>query len=196
MCRIRPAATAQVGFAGGMNLTFKLDEETSAIPDESEVSISSSNNAPAVNFIVVPSPTMLGAYRFEAAYYPGSYLAFKAPHHLRVLKKIEDTENTIIDFSLVKYDTMFKYITMEEVLLPVMKELPKDSKGYCALDQLRYHDNVVMYFKNILGSAPWDLEDFETYFDAHWQQWFYSGGKIKLRTRDEQLVHSLRKAKK
>ena len=72
---------------------------------------------------------MIGAYRFEAAYYPGFYLAFKAPNHLRVLKQIDDQENTIIDFSLVKYDTMFKYITMEEVLVPIMKDLPKDTKG-------------------------------------------------------------------
>ncbi len=65
-----------------------------------------------------------------------------------------------------------------------------------SLDALRSHESVLMYFRNILGAPAWDVEDFETYFDAHWQQWYYSGGKVKLRTKDEQLAHSLRKAKK
>ncbi|CAD7972628.1 unnamed protein product [Amoebophrya sp. A25] len=204
MCRIRPAATAQVGSAGGMNITFGELKE-----GESELHLSAAAagnqaqpNSSQINFIAVPSPTMTNAFRFEAAYFPGAYLAFKEPNHLRVITQIDDAAKTSIDFSLVKYDTMFKYVTMEEVLVPSMIELSSsgsgavDSNGYVSLDRLRSHESVILYFRNILGTQPWDAEDFETYFDAHWQQWYYSGGKVKLRTRDEQLAHSLRKAKK
>lgn len=98
--------------------------------------------------------------------------------------------------SQVKYEIMFKYITMEEVLVPTIKDLPKDQNGYVALDRLRHHESVVMYFRNILGTQPWDIEDFEIYFDARWRMFFYSGGKVKLRTPDEMLAHSLRKARR
>ncbi|CAD7944886.1 unnamed protein product [Amoebophrya sp. A120] len=193
MCRIRPAATAAVGFSGGMNLTFsELTDEVL----ESELQLTSSQLGNLINFIAVPSPTMTNAFRFEAAYYPGAYLAYKEPNHLRVIKQMEDAEKTSVDFMLVKYDTMFKYVTMEEVLVPSMKDLSKDEHGYVELDRLRTHESVAMYFRNILGTSVWDVEDFETYFDAHWQQWYYSNGKVKLRTRDEQLAHALRKAKK
>lgn len=57
------------------------------------------------NFICVPSPTMVGAFRFECAYHPGYYLAYRAPNHLRVVRKIEDAENTKIDFMLVNIGT-------------------------------------------------------------------------------------------
>eukprot|EP00392_Amoebophrya_sp_AT5.2_P006060 g6070.t1 len=180
MCRIRPAATAQVGHSGGQNLTFAdFNAEGADEMLESELHLAPGQQGNLINFIAVPSPTMTNAFRFECAYYPGAYLAYKEPNHLRV-----------------KYDIMFKYVTMEEVLIPTVKELPKDHHGYVQLEQLMCHDSIIMYFRNILGTQPWDLEDFETYFDAHWQQWYYSGGKVKLRTRDEQLAHSLRKAKK
>ena len=59
-----------------------------------------------------------------------------------LINEIDDIGSTSIDFSLVKYDTMFRYITIEEVLVPIMKDLPKDQHGYTDLQSLRNHDQV------------------------------------------------------
>lgn len=139
MCRIRPAATAQVGHAGGLNLTFLLNpDETAQKPggpapkySESELHVTANQVSHQISYIAVPSPTMANAYRFEAAFHPGFWLAWREPNHLRVLNQIEENDDrTSIDFQLLPYEVMYQFLGLEEVLAPVLAEMPKDSEGY------------------------------------------------------------------
>ena len=70
-----------------MNLTFNLEDDA----QESELNVTANQQGHLINFIAVPSPTLANAFRFECAYYPGAYLAYKEPNHLRVIKQVQLT---------------------------------------------------------------------------------------------------------
>ncbi len=60
MCRIRPASSAALGQSGGLNITFQLEDDM----QECELHLSASTQGNLINFIAVPSPTMVGAFRY------------------------------------------------------------------------------------------------------------------------------------
>ncbi|CAK9086477.1 unnamed protein product [Durusdinium trenchii] len=93
MCRIRPQATAGVGQDGGLNFNFALSRQVSV----SEVILSPGQMAESAHFIAVASDVFKGAFRFECYAYPGHYLAFLPPTHLRVVGGTVE-EKTAIDF--------------------------------------------------------------------------------------------------
>merc|ERR1719491_2369818 len=80
---------------------------------------------PQTFYVVVASPLFQGAFRFEAAFYPGHYLVFEPPTHWRIMSTI-DEKRTIADFMLVDFSSMFRYMTLEEVLAPIVKSLGGD----------------------------------------------------------------------
>lgn len=163
---------------------------------ESEVVLQPGVDATRMNFVVVPSPTMRNAYRFESNYYPGAYLAWVEPNHLRVLKSIESQDKTWMDFQLVPYEKMFKYLHPTEVMIPLMPKLEKDEEGYAAISTLREHPEVVSYFHQVLETELWEMEDFAAFFDAHYQTWDCMNGKVKYRSHTEQLLLTLKQATK
>lgn len=129
-----------------------------------------------VNFIAVTSPHYENAFRFEAAYRKGFYLTFLPPNHLRVAPHVDD--RGLVDFTLVDFGVMFKFIEMEEVLQPAVAAY----SGPVTLEQLRKDPNIVLYFKNILHKAIWADEDFIIYFEGHWETWEFNKETQAVRT--------------
>ena len=85
-----------------MNFTFNLLETQSEV----DATLTQSTDGPLINFIAVPSPVMVGAFRFESAYYPGTFLAYRQPNKLLVVRQRgEENVNCSIDFSMVKFET-------------------------------------------------------------------------------------------
>lgn len=196
MCRIRAAElgtretkgeAVRAGKAGGLNLAFKPDPHESE--QDSAVKLIEARKGEMkeqVNFIVMPSPYYEGAFRFEAAYNPGYFIAFRPPTALRVIPYADGMDtNCIVDFSLIDFAHMFKFIELEEVLRSAMHS----SQSWMPLDVLKMDSNVQAYFGNILGAPMWDDEDFQTYFAGHFDIWEYRGDlrSVRLRTREERL---------
>lgn len=191
MCRLRPVGTAGVGQDGGMNFNFALSRQVAV----SEVTLSPGQIPESCNFIVVASPHFQGAFRFESAHFPGHYLAFRPPGHLRVIGGVAE-ENTKIDFYLVDYAKMFMYMAVEEVLEPAVKALGGD-KDWVDLSRVCVDSNVLLYFQNVLQKTMWQDEDFQTFFEGRSSEWDYDAAnvRVRIRSKHEQLASSLRRAK-
>merc|ERR1719388_522172 len=105
-----------------MNLAFRIDPgEEDANSSVKLLEARKGEKKELVNFITVPSAIFDGAFRFEAAYRPGYFLAFRPPTALRMVP-YADQSNLVVDFSLVDFAEMFKFIDIEEVLKPVMDQ--------------------------------------------------------------------------
>ncbi|CAL1126083.1 unnamed protein product [Cladocopium goreaui] len=119
--------------------------------------------AESVNFVTKASPTCEGALRFESASQRGQYLAFFPPCHLRVVPFLEDAEERVLDFLFVDFESMFKFITLEEVLEPIFSESPG---AWIDLAKLRDDEAVKSHFKEVMGKEVWDVEDFQVEMGA------------------------------
>eukprot|EP00927_Polykrikos_kofoidii_P021948 TRINITY_DN20637_c0_g1_i1.p1 TRINITY_DN20637_c0_g1~~TRINITY_DN20637_c0_g1_i1.p1 ORF type:complete len:937 (-),score=207.08 TRINITY_DN20637_c0_g1_i1:47-2857(-) len=203
MCRVRVMGSrgrgeelaAATGVAGGLNLAFELGGTEGLT--ESEVTLMEARKGQKterVNFIAVTSPVYENAFRFEVAHYRNFYLTFSPPTHLRVMP-YEDSEDTpnVIDFMLVDFSAMFKFIDIEEVLLPSVAQ----HGGWVPLSTLRADPNVKTYFQNILGRPVWDVEDFVIYFEGHWTLWEYrpQDQSVRVRPPAEKLGQLLQSAR-
>jgi len=125
-----------------------------------------------VNFIVQPSPWYSGAWRFEASNHPGWFLCFQPPTHLRMVSqapKAISHAGCVLDFTLVDFAVMYKFIDIAEILAALLQNLPEP--GWMSLEHLKCQPNVVEYFTNILQVPMWSDEDFQTYFDGHFDIW-------------------------
>eukprot|EP00927_Polykrikos_kofoidii_P032244 TRINITY_DN27530_c0_g1_i1.p1 TRINITY_DN27530_c0_g1~~TRINITY_DN27530_c0_g1_i1.p1 ORF type:complete len:1263 (+),score=214.78 TRINITY_DN27530_c0_g1_i1:33-3791(+) len=203
MCRIRAleAATRSsagekvvAGRPGGLNLGFVIDVDhpSGQASDVKLMDAGKGERNENVNFIVVPSPLYDNAFRFEAAYRRGYFLAFQAPTSLLMVPYSGgELRGMVIDFTLVDFQAMFKFIDIEEVLRPVLES----HSGWVPLDTLKRDTNVVAYFSNILQKPIWDDDDFQMYFEGHYEIWefraYTSGKAVRLRDPEERLAHAL-----
>jgi len=200
MCRVRALGSkargekmgAAAGLCGGLNLSFYVDPLN---PTDSEVRLEDARKGEKVdrvNFIAVTSPAYEGAFRFEAAYRKGFYLTFLPPTHLRVAPWDEE-EAGVVDFALVDFGVMFRFIEMEEVLQPAVAAY----KGWIKILELRRDPNILLYFSTILQKPVWDIEDFSTYFEGHWETWEWDkdSQSVRLRPPEEKLAQMLNSAK-
>lgn len=198
MCRIRVLGSrgygeqlaADTGVAGGLNLCFELGGLNRK--SESEVTLMAASKGALterVNFIAVTSPAYENAFRFEAAQFKNCYLTFMPPMQLRVMPFEGEGHPGVIDWVLVDYSVMYKFIEIEEVLLPTVMQLG----DWVSLSAIRSDKNVTAYFQNILGRPVWDEEDFLTYFEGHWTQWEYNPDSqcVRARSPAEKLGHQL-----
>lgn len=191
MCRLRPTTTAGSGQDGGMNFNFALHRTVSV----SEVVLSPGTMPDSTNVIAVASPVFQGAYRFEGAHFPGHYLAYKPPNHLRMVGGVVD-ETTAIDFQLVDYAKMFQYITADEVLMPAVTKMGGE-RDFVPLRTLRGDKDVQVYFNSVLKRPVWSDEDFEMFFESRSAEWELDRDEewqVRLRSKREQLANSLRRS--
>jgi len=103
-------------------------------------------------------------------------------------------KKVVIDFTLVDFQAMFKFIDIEEVLRPVIES----KGGWVPLVDVKTDANVTAYFGNILQKPMWDDDDFQTYFEGHFEMWeFRSQPQLSVRLRgvDERLGHALERVK-
>ncbi|CAJ1365923.1 unnamed protein product [Effrenium voratum] len=201
MCRIRAleartrsSAGEKVvaGRPGGFNLGFEIE-----VGRDSDLKLMEAGKGELndnVNFIVVSSPLYDHAFRFEAATKRGYFLAFRPPTSLRMIPYNGGPlpNKMVIDFTLVDFQAMFKFIDIEEVLRPVI-----EAKGWVPLDQLKTDANVTAYFGNILQKPMWDDDDFQSYFEGHFEMWEFrtEGPAVRLRGVDERLGYALERVK-
>eukprot|EP00913_Durusdinium_trenchii_P011311 g10623.t1 len=163
------------------------------------VILSPGQMAESAHFIAVASDVFKGAFRFECYAYPGHYLAFLPPTHLRVVGGTVE-EKTAIDFMLVDYAKMFQYITVEEVLTPAVTKLGGQQK-YVSLDDLRQDKNVRLYFENVQKKPIWADEDqriaLYLFFGTRANEWDYDArrAEVRLRSKHEQMAQLLRRAR-
>lgn len=191
MCRLRVQSTVSDGYGGGIHVSFALSRQVSS----SEVVLSGSEEKESSALIAVASPSFEGAFRFESACFPGHYLAFLPPNHLRMIGgNVEGT--TTIDFVLVDYGQMFRFITMEEVLLLTVFTLG-GAVEYVSLDQVRAERNTQMYFARVVQRPIWQDEDFATFFESRSESFAYDVDRrmVRLRSKQEILANSLQRAR-
>jgi len=182
------------GRPGGFNLGFEI--EVGRDSDLKLMEAGKGERNENVNFIVVSSPLYDNAFRFEAAFRKGYYLAFRAPTQLRMIPYNGGPlpKKVVIDFTLVDFQAMFKFIDIEEVLRPVIES----KGGWVPLVDVKTDANVTAYFGNILQKPMWDDDDFQTYFEGHFEMWeFRSQPQLSVRLRgvDERLGHALERVK-
>jgi len=207
MCRIRAleartrsSAGERVvaGRPGGFNLGFYINLDGSQ--QEADVTLMEAGKGEKnelVNFVVVPSPLYENAFRFEAAYRRGYFLVFRPPTYLKMIPYSggKVPAGSVLDFTLVDFQAMFKFIDVEEVLRPVLET----KTGWTPLEQVKSDPNVVAYFKNILQKPMWDDEDFQTYFEGHFESWQFrqdsTGPQVRLRGVDERLGYALERVR-
>eukprot|EP00931_Biecheleriopsis_adriatica_P071042 TRINITY_DN4489_c0_g1_i1.p1 TRINITY_DN4489_c0_g1~~TRINITY_DN4489_c0_g1_i1.p1 ORF type:complete len:1421 (+),score=382.29 TRINITY_DN4489_c0_g1_i1:385-4263(+) len=207
MCRIRAleartrsSAGEKVvsGRPGGFNLGFTINLDAGG--RESDLRLMEAGKGELnenVNFIVIPSPLYDNAFRFEAAYRRGYFLAFRPATQLRMIPYNGGAvpSKAVIDFTLVDFQAMFKFIDIEEVLRPVIEA----HGGWLLLERLKVDTNVTAYFTNILQKPIWDDEDFQTYFEGHYEMWEFrcdsDGPAVRLRGVDERLGYALERVK-
>eukprot|EP00928_Gymnodinium_smaydae_P036406 TRINITY_DN25453_c0_g2_i1.p1 TRINITY_DN25453_c0_g2~~TRINITY_DN25453_c0_g2_i1.p1 ORF type:complete len:894 (-),score=97.62 TRINITY_DN25453_c0_g2_i1:65-2746(-) len=172
----------------GLNLSFGLSADTHT----SDIFITPADTPPQVNVVVVSSPDYEKAFRFESAYYPGHFLAFCPPTQVQMVSSLD--EFAIVDFLLYDIGEAEKYKTVDEILTPVVISYGGD-KTFIDLDLIMDNGTFKMDFRKI-KSSMWDVKDFETYFQAHWERWDYDLAKRKVRLRSvkEILQYSLKRA--
>lgn len=184
----------KLGQAGGLNFAWRIDEgESEADSAVKLMEAARGHLNEVVNFNVFPSPYYEGAFRFEAAYRKGFFIAFKPPTGLRVMPYTDGTgSECIVDFAIVDFCHVLKFIEIEEVLRLAMQA----QTGYVPLDSLKGHPDVLSYFREVLGRPVWDDEDFLTYFQGHSDTWeFHAGHRIvRHRTPEEVLGQKLSSA--
>lgn len=188
MCRLRVQESAARGMEGGLNLNFMLEEEkVAATKKTSEVSLSASENPQSSNMMVMASPFIEGAFRFEGAFWPNRYLSFRPPGKLH-MAGLDDDPRDVVDFLLVDYSAMYKYMTMDEVLIRAVQGQGKGD-GFVKLSDLRADMSVRVYFQRTLGCAVWNNRDFETFFEGHFEQWDYDQkrARVRMRTREKKV---------
>lgn len=193
MCRVRIATSTRSGVEMpevGLNLAFTLQDNTYI----SEIGISPWPEPERTNVVAVASPLVQGAFRFEAAHFPGRYLAFRPPQHLRMIGGTVD-ESYSVDFMLVDYSEMTKFITAEEVLVPAVIA-QGGIQEYVTLDGVRADANMQGYFRNVLGRI-WADDDFMAFFESRSGEWDYDavGRRVRLRSKLEQIGYLLRRSK-
>eukprot|EP00404_Azadinium_spinosum_P021843 CAMPEP_0180625714 /NCGR_PEP_ID=MMETSP1037_2-20121125/37465_1 /TAXON_ID=632150 /ORGANISM="Azadinium spinosum, Strain 3D9" /LENGTH=364 /DNA_ID=CAMNT_0022646247 /DNA_START=117 /DNA_END=1211 /DNA_ORIENTATION=- len=169
----------------GINLNFALSQQISS----SEVFLSPAEERESSHLIAVASPDFEGSFRFESAAFPGHYLAFKPPTHLRMLGGVVDP-SAVVDFALVDFLQMFRFITTEEVLLPAVINKGGD-RGHMSLDSLRADLNVTAFFERVLQRPPWNDEDFAAFFDSRSDEFDYDvqHRMVRYRSKQEQLAN-------
>eukprot|EP00930_Biecheleria_cincta_P097389 TRINITY_DN89102_c0_g1_i1.p1 TRINITY_DN89102_c0_g1~~TRINITY_DN89102_c0_g1_i1.p1 ORF type:complete len:817 (+),score=187.59 TRINITY_DN89102_c0_g1_i1:31-2481(+) len=203
MCRIRALGSkargdkkaAAAGRAGGLNLVFDPNKVKTAGAEGSELRMAPANKGQktdSVDFVTKPSPTCEGGLRFESASQRGMYLAFFPPTHLRVVNFLEEAEDRVLDFTFVDFSSMFKFITLEEVLAPVVGV--EQVGEWLPLEKFREDEHVKEHFQKVMGKPVWDEEDFQAYFEGHWTTWEYDSleKRVRLRPKNERLAKQLR----
>ena len=98
------------------------------------------------------------------------------------------------------YTRMYKYIQIEEVIIPVVKGLGEQLGGekWVPIPRLAKDQNITMFFQQVQESAVWDKEEFETYFDAHYEHFEYDqegDGKVRIVSPMTLLIKQLERAK-
>eukprot|EP00928_Gymnodinium_smaydae_P031081 TRINITY_DN22935_c0_g1_i1.p1 TRINITY_DN22935_c0_g1~~TRINITY_DN22935_c0_g1_i1.p1 ORF type:complete len:528 (+),score=120.56 TRINITY_DN22935_c0_g1_i1:63-1646(+) len=180
MCRIRAVEARTrstrgeavvAGRAGGMNLGFHLNLTTKTDSGVILMDARKGEKEENVNFIVQPSPWYAGAWRFEAASNPGWFLCFQPPSCIRMVAqapKAVSHASCVLDFTLVDFLVMYKFIDISEILGALFQNLPEP--GWVTLEQLKCQPNVAEYFMKILQVPMWSDEDFQTYFEGHYDR--------------------------
>eukprot|EP00435_Cladocopium_sp_Y103_P019311 s2288_g4.t1 len=178
MCRLRARETAGQGMEGGINVSFTFEagqEEDDSI--ESACELSADQDMKRCNLIVSASPFSQGAYRFEGAFWPGRYMAYRSPEQLRMAGKV-DEGNDVADFVLVDFSAAYKFMTTSEVLKGAVDSQGGAEGGYVKLSDLRADLQVRLYFQQMLGSAVWNNKDFETFFEGHYEEWDFDAKNL------------------
>lgn len=172
-----------VGNAGWMS--FGLSAGVSS----SDCMLTSVSNDMCSHIFLQPSPDFPGAYRFEAAFFPGHYLAFDPPT-LAQMTKVMD-RFSITDFVVTDFSHRSQYQTLDEVLIPAVRAIGGD-KAPVLLTAVCQDMNVRSYFQAAMGNRVWDFSDFEIYFHAHWETWDYDAKQQALRLRSPEEAPALR----
>lgn len=190
MCRLRCLAGSSSNYGAGINLNFALSQQIIS----SEVFLSPAEERESSHLMAVASPDFEGSFRFESAAFPGHYLAYKPPTHLRMVGGVIDA-SAVVDFALVDFVQMFRFITTEEVVKPAVVKLGGD-QGFASLDAIRADLNVAAYFERVLQRPPWTDEDFATYFESRSYEFEYNveARMVRYRSKQEQLANSLQRA--
>mmetsp|Transcript_24282 Transcript_24282/g.53991 ORF Transcript_24282/g.53991 Transcript_24282/m.53991 type:complete len:858 (-) Transcript_24282:63-2636(-) len=198
LCRIRAVGSKAkgdkrpvgAGLAGGLNLAFRVGPSGTM----SEVLLAPANKGQKnknVNFVAKQSPEYEGALRFETACKRGQYLGFMPPSDLRVVPFLDEDQNRVIDFMMVDFSTMFKFIDLEEVLVPATKTDPEGT--WVPVTTLSEKADVKSYFRKVLKTPVWGTEDFAAFFRGHFAIWDYrdEDSSVRLRSPEERLGQHL-----
>lgn len=197
MCRLRsqPLAAVSESYRGGppsgQVLSFGLSPGTQV----SDVRLTVHEQAACNDVIAVASPEYAGAFRFEAAYFPGHFLSFDPPTRTQMMKPYD--QFAVIDFMLVDFAVSEKFRTLDEVLVPAVVAVGGD-KEPVKLTTVCQDKSIAAYFQVTMGGAAMDFTDFALYFHAHSDRWKYDESQqmLQMRGPQEKLGCALSRAQK
>lgn len=192
MCRLRILESAGAGVDGGLNLNFMMPSAQAGVLD-ADVSLSPNADPRYANIMAVASPYAKGAFRLEGAFYPGHYLSFRPPSTVRMASLVDEAQD-VVDFILEDHSTMFKFLTVQEVLAPAIEA--QGHGDYVKLSDLRADMTVRIYFQNTLGCQVWNNSDFGVYFEGHDDTFDFDAKRARVRIRplQQQLAKRLQSA--
>lgn len=191
MCRLRVQESASQGVGGGLNFNFMLEGKTQGVPD-ADVVLSANQDPRYANLVAVASPFSPGAFRFEGAFWPGHYLSFRPPSTIRMAGLVDEA-NDIVDFVLVDFAAMYRYMTMDEVLAPAVQTHAGNVSEFVKLSDMRADLSVRTYFQSTLGCPVWNNRDFEAYFEGHFDIFDFDAkrARVRVRPKEQQLAKRL-----
>lgn len=174
-------------------LSFGL---TQGFKTASDIMLSSVQDDVCSNVKLIPSPDFPKAYRFEAAYFPGHFLAFDPPAQAQMTGTADPF--AVTDFVVADVAVGWQFQTLDEVLVPVVAAMMGGTSKYVKLSHVCQDLRVRTYFQNqtTMGNRIWDFNDFEIYFHAHWETWDYQPAEQCLRLRGSEEEAAAKKAAK
>lgn len=184
MCRLRTAETSAAGIEIGMAMNFLMEgtpKVTGKIcAKDADLEMRSSEDPRYVNVIAVASPFSPGAFRLECAFWPGHYMTFREPSKLCMGGLVDEVKDCT-DFYLVDPSFAFKTLSVSEALA-----VPAQAQGrgdYVKLGDLKADINVRAFFQNVLACPVWGNREFETFFEAHYEEWDLDRKRSRVRPR-------------
>jgi len=133
------------------------------------------------NVLLIPSPNVPGAYRFEADFFASHFLSFDPPTLAQMSG--DPSPFSVIDFVVIASADCLQFLSADDVMVPAARSLGGDHK-HVKLTSVCEDPHVRAFFQR---NGVWDFGDFEAYFAAHSETWDYRPDEqsIRLRSADE-----------
>mmetsp|Transcript_8383 Transcript_8383/g.15701 ORF Transcript_8383/g.15701 Transcript_8383/m.15701 type:complete len:489 (+) Transcript_8383:98-1564(+) len=119
------------------------------------------------NVLLIPSPNVPGAYRFEADFFASHFLAFDPPTLAQMSG--DSSPFSVMDFVVIASNDCLQFLSADDVMIPAARSLGGDH-NYVKLTSVCEDPHVRAFFQR---NGIWDFGDFEAYFAAHCETWDY-----------------------
>jgi len=129
------------------------------------------------NMLLMPSPQVPGAYRFEADFFASHFLSFDPPTLAQMSG--DPSPFSVMDFVVIASADCLQFLSLDDVMIPAARSLGGDQQ-HVQLTSVCEDPHVRAFFQR---NGIWDFQDFEAYFAAHCETWDYRPDERSIRLR-------------